>query len=49
VSLLGGLEDTISDWFSKEMTKKVGNGLIISLWFDHWVEGDPLKTHFILS
>ncbi|GAU22971.1 hypothetical protein TSUD_247150 [Trifolium subterraneum] len=46
VSLLGDPEDTISDWFSEGVSKKVGNGHMTSFWFDPWLGGTPLRTQF---
>ncbi|MCI20037.1 hypothetical protein A2U01_0041198, partial [Trifolium medium] len=36
VSMLWGAIDSISDWLSEGIEKKVGNGLLTSFWFEPW-------------
>ncbi|MCH87323.1 ribonuclease H protein, partial [Trifolium medium] len=47
VSLLGDSTVACSDWFSKGVSRKIGNGSDTTFWFDPWVGGGvPLKIRF---
>ncbi|GAU51714.1 hypothetical protein TSUD_265630 [Trifolium subterraneum] len=46
VSLLGGSDDSILDWFSDGVEKKVGNGLLTYFWFEPWLGGIPLRVQY---
>ncbi|MCH90168.1 ribonuclease H protein, partial [Trifolium medium] len=46
VSLLGGVNASISYWFSEGVIRKVGNGSATAFWFDPWLGGMPLKDQY---
>ncbi|MCH84799.1 ribonuclease H protein, partial [Trifolium medium] len=46
VSLLGTQVESQSDWFSEGVFKRIGNGILTSCWFDHWVDSVPLRIRY---
>jgi hypothetical protein len=46
VSLLGTHMESHSDWFSRGVTKRIGNGNLTSFWFDPWSDDAPLRFRY---